>query len=584
MIGNGDSPLRSARWFAEHDVPGFAHRTALRAQGFATEDFQGRPIVGICNSWSELVNCNVHFRALANAVRRGILQAGGLPLEFPTMSLGEQLMKPTTMLYRNLMAMDVEESLRAHPLDSVVLIAGCDKTVPAQLMGAVSADVPAIMITGGPATPAVFRGEEIGVGTDLWEYTDDLRAGRMTQDEYDELEAASGPSVGHCPEMGTASTMAAIVEGLGMTLPGGAAAPAVDARRYQVADRVGRRAVAMAEEVLRPSQILTKESFDNAITVMLAVGGSTNAVVHLLALAGRCGVKLDLARFDELSRRTPLLANVRPSGEHLVEQLFHAGGIPALMKELEPLLETEAATVSGVPLGETLPAVGSGNHDAIATLADPVKPPEGLAVVRGNLAPNGAVIKASAASPELLTHSGPAVVFDGIDDLMARIDDPKLEVTKDSVLVLRGAGPRGAPGMPEWGAMPIPQKLLEEGVRDMVRVSDARMSGTAFGTVVLHVTPEGVDPGPLAVVRDGDIVSLDLSARSLELEVEAAEVKRRLAEFEPPPPKFDRGYGALYLAHVLGAEEGCDFDFLRGRSQNPEEEPYGVLRGMIGGW
>lgn len=583
--GNGAGKLKSSRWFEGDDVPAFVHRTALRAEGFSTADFEGRPVIGICNSWSELINCNVHFRALANSVRRGVLQAGGFPLEFPTMSLGEQLMKPTTMLYRNLMAMDVEESIRAHPLDAVVLIAGCDKTVPAQLLGAASADVPAIMLTGGPATPAVFRGKEIGVGTDLWEYTDDLRAGRMTREEYDELEAASGPSVGHCPEMGTASTLAAVVEGLGMTLPGAAAAPAVDARRYQVADAIGRRAVALATEEIRPSQILTAAAFDNAITVLLAVGGSTNAVIHLLALARRCGVELDLDRFDELSRRTPLLADVRPSGRQLVEQLFHAGGVPALMKELEPLLALDVPTISGATVGENLAKVRpSSDRSVIATLAEPVKPAEGLVVLRGSLAPGGAVMKVSAADPELLTHRGPAVVFDGMDDLIARIDDPDLEVSADSVLILRGVGPVGGPGMPEWGAVPIPQKLLEAGVRDMVRISDARMSGTAYGTVALHVAPEGVKRGPLAAVRDGDIVVLDVPARRLDLEVPAVEIEARLGAFEPPPPKYVRGYGAMFLEHVTQADQGCDFDFLAGRSENPEEEPYGVLRGMIGGW
>jgi dihydroxy-acid dehydratase len=584
--GNGSNgKLKSTRWFEGDDVPAFVHRTALRAEGFSTADFEGRPVIGICNSWSELINCNVHFRALANSVKRGVLQAGGFPLEFPTMALGEQLMKPTTMLYRNLMAMDVEESIRAHPLDAVVLIAGCDKTVPAQLLGAASADVPAIMLTGGPATPAVFRGKEIGVGTDLWEYTDDLRAGRMTREEYDELEAASGPSAGHCPEMGTASSLAAVVEGLGMTLPGAAAAPAIDARRYQAADAIGRRAVTIAEEKLRPSQILTQEAFDNAITVLLAVGGSTNVVIHLLALAGRCGIDLNLERFDELSRRTPLLADVRPSGKQLVEQLFHAGGIPALMKELEPLLALDAPTISGATVGENLAKVRpSTDRSVIATLAEPVKPVEGMVVVRGSLAPGGAVIKVSAADTSLLSHRGPAVVFDGMDDLLARIDDPDLEVTADSVLILRGVGPVGGPGMPEWGAVPIPQKLLEAGVRDMVRISDARMSGTAFGTVVLHVAPEGVKRGPLAIVREGDIVVLDVPSRRLDLEVSAAEIEARLAEFVPPPPKYRRGYGAMFLEHVSQADQGCDFDFLQGRSENPEEEPYGVLRGMIGGW
>jgi dihydroxy-acid dehydratase len=584
--GNGSNgKLKSTRWFEGDDVPAFVHRTALRAEGFSTADFEGRPVIGICNSWSELINCNVHFRALANSVKRGVLQAGGFPLEFPTMALGEQLMKPTTMLYRNLMAMDVEESIRAHPLDAVVLIAGCDKTVPAQLLGAASADVPAIMLTGGPATPAVFRGKEIGVGTDLWEYTDDLRAGRMTSEEYDELEAASGPSAGHCPEMGTASSLAAVVEGLGMTLPGAAAAPAIDARRYQAADAIGRRAVTIAEEKIRPSQILTQEAFDNAITVLLAVGGSTNVVIHLLALAGRCGIDLNLERFDELSRRTPLLADVRPSGKQLVEQLFHAGGIPALMKELEPLLALDAPTISGATVGENLAKVRpSTDRSVIATLAEPVKPVEGMVVVRGSLAPGGAVIKVSAADTSLLSHRGPAVVFDGMDDLLARIDDPDLEVSADSVLILRGVGPVGGPGMPEWGAVPIPQKLLEAGVRDMVRISDARMSGTAFGTVVLHVAPEGVKRGPLAVVREGDIVVLDVPSRRLDLEVSAAEIEARLAEFVPPPPKYRRGYGAMFLEHVSQADQGCDFDFLQGRSENPEEEPYGVLRGMIGGW
>lgn len=582
--GSEKKKLKSARWFEGDDVPAFVHRTALRAEGLAGESFEDRPVIGICNSWSELVNCNVHFRALANSVKRGVLQAGGLPLEFPTMSLGEQLMKPTTMLYRNLMAMDVEESLRSYPLDGVVLIAGCDKTVPAQLMGAASADIPAIMLTGGPAKPAFFRGRELGVGTDLWEYTDDLRAGRMTQDEYDELEAASGPSVGHCPEMGTASTLAAIVEALGMTLAGGAAAPAVDARRYQVADAIGRRAVELAEAQIRPSQILTPAAFHNAITVMLAVGGSTNAVIHLLALAGRVGVELDLERFDQLSRRTPLLADVRPSGEHLVEQLFQAGGIPALMKELESLLELDAPTVSGRTMGESLPARGSDDPTVIASLGDPVKPPEGLAVLHGSLAPGGALMKVSAADPSMLTHRGPAVVFDGMDDLVARIDDPDLEVTPGSILVLRGAGPTGGPGMPEWGALPIPQKLLEAGVKDMVRISDARMSGTAFGTVVLHVSPEGTAAGPLAAIRTGDTVLLDVPNRLLELEVPAAEIEARLAEFTPPAPKYTRGYGAMYLKHVLQADQGCDFDFLRGRSEDPAAEPYGVIRGPIGGW
>ena len=541
-------------------------------------------MIAICNSWSEFVNCNVHFRALADSVRRGILQEGGLPLEFPTTSLGEQLMKPTTMLYRNLMSMDVEESLRAYPVDAVVLIGGCDKTIPAQLMGAASADVPAIMITGGPSQPGIFRGRQIGVGTDLWHYMDDLRAGRMTAEEFDELEAAAGPSSGHCPEMGTASTLSALVEGLGMTLPGAATVPALHARRYAVGEDVGRRAVQLALEGLRPSQVLTPAAFDNAITLLIACGGSTNAVIHLLALAGRVGVDLDLARIGELARRTPLLVNVRPAGEHLFEDVLHAGGIPAVLKELDPLLDTTALTVTGKPLAEHLAKRASEDRDVIASLADPFQPAGGLAVVSGTLAPDGALIKRSAASDHLLHHQGNAVVFENIDDLIARVDDPDLEVDDRSVLVLRNAGPRGAPGMPEWGQLPIPAKLLRAGVDDLVRISDARMSGTAFGTTVLHVAPESAVGGPLALVRDGDRIELDVEGGRLDLAVSERELSERTAALVPPAPKFERGYGALYLDHVMQANLGCDFDFLRGRSADPGSEPYGLLSGWVGGW
>jgi dihydroxy-acid dehydratase len=579
-----DSVLRSGRWLDGHDLGGFVHRSALRAEGFSTAAFAGRPIVGICNSWSELVNCNIHFRGLANAIRRGVLQAGGLPLEFPTMSLGEQLMKPTTMLYRNLMSMDVEETIRANPLDAVVLLAGCDKSIPAQLMGAASADVPAIMVTGGPASPAVFRGRELGVGTDLWHYTDDLRAGRMTQEEYDELEAAAGPSAGHCPEMGTASTMASLVEALGMSLPGSACPPAGDARRYAFAEAAGRRAVGLAREQVRPSQILTAAAFDNAITLLLALGGSTNAVLHLLALAGRAGIALDLDRFDVIARRTPMIVNVRPAGEHLFERLFHAGGVPAVLKELESLLELAAPTVAGKPLGELLPSRPTSDRDVIATLEQPLQPTGGLAVLYGTLAPGGALMKRSCASERLMQHRGRAVVFEDIEDLARRIDDPELDVDESSVLILRSAGPRGGPGMPEWGQLPIPEKLLRAGVEDMVRISDARMSGTAFGTTVLHVTPESAVGGPLALVRTGDPIELNVDERRLDLAIPADELARRLADWSPPPAKYTRGYGALYLEHILQADEGCDFDLLRGRSEDPDAEPYGLLDGWIGGW
>lgn len=578
------SPLRSAKWFAGQNVPGFVHRSAMRASGFSRMAFEGKPIVGICNSWSEVVNCNMHFRGMVDAVRRGVLAAGGFPLEFPTISLGEQLMKPTTMLFRNLMAMDVEESIRAYPFDAVVLLGGCDKTVPAQLMGAASADVPAIVLTGGPAAPAVFRGKQLGVGTDLWEYIDDVRAGRMSMADYERLEAAAGPSRGHCPEMGTASTMAAIVEGLGMTLPGAAAVPAMDSRRLHVAEECGARAVGLALEGLRPSRILTPEAFDNAITLMLAVGGSTNAIVHLLAIAGRAGVPLTLDRFHELSSRTPLLVNVRPAGEHLVEQVFHAGGIPAVLKAAESLLHTDALTVTGKTVADNLPSEQGTDTAVIASPGAPFQPTQGLAVVRGNLAPNGAVIKCSAATPELLVHRGPAVVFESMRDLMARYDDPDLVITADSVMVLRSAGPRGAPGMPEWGQLPIPSKLLRQGVTDMVRISDARMSGTAYGTCVLHVSPESAAGGPLGLVRDGDIIALDAHGGTLQVLVSDSELEARRAVLPPSKPRPRRGYAAMYVDRVLQAHQGCDFDFLAGRSECPEDEPEAIFEGWVGGW
>lgn len=581
-----DGPrLRSERWFGSNDVAGLMHRAYLKSEGISQAAIGGRPIIGICNSWSELVNCNVHFQALARAVKRGVLQAGGLPLEFPTISLGEPFMKPTTMLFRNLMAMDVEESIRANPLDAVVLLGGCDKTIPAALMGAASVDLPAIMVTGGPTEPAVFRGRQLGAGTDLWRYTDDLRAGRMSEAEYAELEAALIPSAGHCPEMGTASTMSAVAEALGITLSGSALIPAVAARRYAMAEATGRRAVEVAREGLRPSRILTAAAFDNAITLLLALGGSTNAVLHLLALAGRVGVELSLRRLDELGRRTPLIVNVRPSGEHLVEQLDHAGGVPAVLKELLPLLHGDVATITGRSLQENVSEAQVHDRTVIAGLDQPWQAAGGLAVLYGSLAPGGAIIKRSAATPRLLAHRGPAVVFDDIDDLAARIDDPDLAVDADSVMVLRNAGPNGGPGMPEWGQLPIPQKLLRQGVTDMVRISDARMSGTAFGTVVLHVAPEATVGGPLGVVRNGDPIVLDVERRRLELDILAEELRQRLDAFVPPPPKYRRGYGALYLDHVLQADQGCDFDFLRKLPDEPfATDPLGLVGGPIGGW
>lgn len=577
--------LRSARWFGGADLAGFIHRASLHAEGISRSALAGRPVVGICNSWSELVNCNLHFRGLAESVKRGVLLAGGLPLEFPTISLGENLMKPTSMLYRNLMSMDVEESIRAYPLDAVVLLGGCDKTVPAQLMGAASADVPAIMVTGGPSEPAWFRGRQLGAGTDLWHYADELRAGRMTQEEFAELEAAATPSVGTCNEMGTASTMAALVEALGMCLPGTATIPAVAAARQRAAEATGARAVELAREELRPSRILTVEALENAAVLLAALGGGTNAVIHLLALAGRVGVPLTLDRIHELARRTPLLANVRPSGEHLVEQLDRAGGVPAVLKELAPLLHAGALAVTGRPLGDGFRSAEALDRDVIATLERPFGPPGALAVVRGSLAPGGALIKRSAASPGLLRHRGPAVVFEDVHDVAARIDDPDLDVGPDSVLVLRNSGPLGGPGMPEWGQIPIPAKLLAAGVTDMVRLSDARMSGTAFGTVCLHVAPESAAGGPLAIVEEGDPIELDVEAGRLDLALPAGEIARRLERLAPRAPRYRRGYGAIFLEHVLQADEGCDFDFLRALpGEAAESEPYGLLSGWVGGW
>ena len=577
--------MRSDRWFGTKDVAGLIHRSYLKSEGFTGAAISGRPVIGICNSWSELNNCNAHFKALARAVKRGVMQAGGLPLEFPVISLGEALMKPTTMLYRNLMAMDVEESIRSYPMDAVVLLGGCDKTIPAPLMGAASVDLPTIMVTGGPTEPAFYCGRQLGAGTDLWHYTNEFRAGRMSEKEYGELEASLIPSAGHCPEMGTASTMSCLVEALGMSLPGSACIPAVDSRRYAMAEATGTRAVAMAREGQRPSRILTEEAFDNAITMLMALGGSTNAVIHLLALAGRVGVKLRLDRFDELSRKTPMIANIRPSGEHLVEQLFHAGGVPAVMKELEPLLHLDTQTVSGTTLRENIAGAEVFDRNVIATLDKPWQGAAAIAVLSGSLAPQGAVIKQSAAAKHLLKHRGNAVVFDDIEDLIARIDDPDLAVDASSVMVLRNVGPKGAPGMPEWGQLPIPSKLLRSGVSDMLRISDARMSGTSFGAVVLHVAPEAAAGGPLSVVRDGDPIVLDVEERRLDLDIPAEELKSRLAAGRPRAPKYRRGYGAMYLDHVLQADEGCDFDFLRRiPGEDFETDPQGLVGGPIGGW
>ena len=568
--------LRSRNWFGPKTLDGFMHRAYLRAEGFSDLVFDGRPVIGIANSWSELTNCNAHLRQVADAVKRGVWSAGGFPLEFPTISLGEILMKPTTMLFRNLMAMDVEECIRAYPLDAVVLLSGCDKTTPAMLMGAISADVPALMVTGGPMLRGNWRAEELGSGTDARRLWAERRAGRLSEEDLCEVEACLSRSTGHCMVMGTASTMAALAEALGMALPGNAAIPAPDSRRLALAELAGRRAVEMARAGRpRPSEILTAEAFDNAIRADMAIGGSTNAIVHLVAIAGRAGVPLPLRRFDELSRTTPLLVNLKPSGKYLMEDFFYAGGLPAVLKELLPLLHGDALTVNGQPMADNVRDARCWNEDVIRPLGMPLAKEGGTVVLSGNLCPDGALLKQSAASPHLLTHRGRAVVFEDHDDLHRRIDDPGLPIDENSVLVLKHVGPRGAPGMPEWGAAPIPARLLKRGVKDMVRISDARMSGTSYGTVVLHVAPESAVGGPLALVRDGDAIELDVPKRRLTLRVGDEELDRRRSAWKPRPPRFTRGYGRLFLDHVLQANEGCDFDFLRGRTPVRTEDTAG---------
>jgi L-arabonate dehydrase len=558
---------RSDEWFERRDLDGFLHRSWLKSTGVTDETFRGRPVIGICNSWSELVNCNVHLRGLAESVKRGVLQAGGFPLEFPVLSLGESLMKPTTMLYRNLMAMDVEESIRAYPLDGVVLLTGCDKTNPASIMGAASADVPAIVVTGGPMLNGRWRGVEIGSCSDCWHYHEELRAGRITETEWVEIENSMSRSNGHCMTMGTASTMACVTEALGLTLPGGAAIPAVDSRRKHLAEAAGRQIVELVELGLKPSDILTREAFENAIRVLHAISGSTNAILHLLAYAGRVGVELPLRLFDELCASTPWLVDLKPAGRFLMEDFFYAGGVPAVMAQIEDLLHLDAVTVSGRTVAENIADAQIINPEVIRARQDPLDEGGALVVLRGNLCPDGAVIKISAAEPALHQHEGRAIVFEDIHDLAARVDDPALECDPSSVMVLRNAGPVGGPGMPEWGHLPIPAKLLKQGVTDLVRISDARMSGTSYGAIVLHVAPESAVGGPLALVADGDLIRLDVAGRRLDLLVDEEELAERRSRWSPPTPADDRGYRYLHANNVLQANEGCDFDFLRGRTR-----------------
>ncbi|MBI3453440.1 MAG: dihydroxy-acid dehydratase [Rhodospirillales bacterium] len=557
-------PLRSAAWFGKLDKDGFAHRSWMKTQGLPHHLFDGRPVIGICNTFSELTPCNAHFRELAEHVKRGVYEAGGFPLEFPVMSLGESNLRPTAMLFRNLAAMDVEESIRGNPIDGVVLLAGCDKTTPSLLMGAASCDLPAIMVSGGPMLNGRFRNETIGSGTVVWKFSEDVRAGDMRLDDFLEAEASMSRSAGSCMTMGTASTMASMAEALGVTLPTNAAIPAVDARRSVLAHMSGRRIVGMVREDLRLSRILTRKAFENAIRVNAAIGGSTNAVIHLLAIAGRIGVDLSLDDWDRIGGDVPCLVNLMPSGKYLMEDFYYAGGLPQVMNELGNMLHRDAPTVSGRAVGDNIAGAVCYNREVIFPADRPFKPQGGVAVLRGNLAPNGAIIKPSAATPALMKHRGRAVVFEDIEHYKARVDDPALDIDETCVMVLKNCGPKGYPGMAEVGNMGLPAKILRKGVRDMVRISDARMSGTAYGTVVLHVAPEAAAGGPLALVRDGDMIELDVAARRLHLDASAAELKRRMAAWTPPVPAMASGYQALYVDRVLQADRGCDFDFLVG--------------------
>jgi len=556
---------RSQGWFGREGKDGFLHRSWIKNQGYPDDMFDGRPVIGICNTWSELTPCNGHFREIAEFVKRGVYEAGGFPLEFPVMSLGETQLRPTAMLFRNLASMDVEESIRGNPIDGVVLLMGCDKTTPALLMGAASCDLPTIGISGGPMLTGHFRGKQLGSGTGVWQMSEDVRGGRMTQEEFTAAESCMHRSKGHCMTMGTASTMASMVEALGVALPGNAAIPAVDARRYRQAQLTGRRIVEMVEEEMVLSKILTRAAFENAIKTNAAIGGSTNAVIHLLAIAGRIGVKLELGDWDKLGSELPCLVNLQPSGKYLMEDFYYAGGLPAVMREIKHVLDGKALTVNGKSIGENFAEAPCWNRDVIKPLDEPFKAHAGIAVLRGNLAPDGAVIKPSAASPHLLKHKGRAVVFENIEDLHARIDDENLDIDENCIMVLKGCGPKGYPGMAEVGNMPLPPKLLRRGITDILRISDARMSGTAYGAVVLHVSPEAAAGGPLALVRNGDFIEVDVPGRRLHLEVSEAELAQRRAAWKPAP-KPTRGWYKLYVDHVQQAHLGADLDVLVGGS------------------
>ena len=572
MSDRDPATLRSYRWYGPDSLRAFGHRSRARQSGLGESDFYGKPVVGILNTWTDLNSCHLHFKTTVESVKRGVLQGGGLPMEIPVMSCGETLTKPTSMLYRNFLAMEAEEMIRANPIDCAVLLGGCDKSTPALIMGAISAGVPAVYVPSGPMIKGNWRGQVLGSGSDVWGYWDERRAGNLTEEEWKEIEGGIARSPGHCMTMGTASTMTAMAEVMGFTVPGASSVPAMDANHQRLAAEAGRLAVNNAWEGPKPKELATRQSFENAIAVDMAIGGSTNAIVHLLAMAGRAGVNLSLNDFDEISRKTPLITDLRPAGRFLMEDFYFAGGLTAVLKTMQPILHMDHPTVNGMTLGQNVMNAKVHNNEVIRPLDDPISKDGGTTVLGGNLAPNGAVIKHSAADSALLKHSGPAIVFDNYRELSEKIDDPNLPVTKDSVLVLRNAGPVGAPGMPEWGMLPIPKKLLKEGVRDMVRVSDARMSGTSYGTCVLHVTPESAVGGPLAIVEDDDVISLDVESRTINLDLPEEEIVKRTKDLPERKSLHARGYTKLYLDHVTQADKGCDFDFLEGDEKSPEPE------------
>jgi L-arabonate dehydrase len=560
------SYLRSTEWFGKDDKMGFVHRSWLRNQGHPDHMFRGRPVIGICNTWSDLTPCNGHLREFAEIVKRGVYEAGGFPLEFPVMSLGETIMKPSTMLWRNLASMDVEETIRANPLDGIVLLTGCDKTTPSTLMGAASVNLPTIVVPGGPMLNGKFRGKDIGSGTATWQLSEGMKAGTVSREDLIDAESCMSRSAGHCMTMGTASTMASMVEALGLTLPGASAIPAVDSRKKVMAHLSGNRIVEMVNENMKMADILTRKAFENAIKINSAVGGSTNFVIHLIALAGRIGVDITLDDFDRLGSDLPLLLNLMPSGKYLMEDFYYAGGLPVIIDELKDIIHSDAMTINGKTIGENCKGAVCYNRDVISTLDKPLKEKAGIAVLKGNLCENGAVIKPSATSGKLLKHRGRAIVFENIEEYHSRIDDPELDIDENSIMVLKGAGPVGYPGMPEVGNLELPEKLIRKGITDIVRISDGRMSGTAYGTVVLHVSPESSVGGTLALVKTGDIIELNVEKRSLTLLVNSEELEKRRIAWRPPKPVADRGYVSMFVKHVEQADKGCDFDFLRGGS------------------